>query len=106
MAALLAALDSTESSWSSSPSASTYPEAMSHLGAFTEYKKTSKRAWVKERQELGALYSNIQTKLKTYALRAWQPRDGLKLEVRPRVVLLQPLTPLGSREALGCVPEG
>ncbi|ORX34112.1 calponin homology domain-containing protein [Kockovaella imperatae] len=80
MAALLATLDITESSWLASSSAASYPEAMAHLSEFTEYKRTTKRAWVKERQELGALYSNIRTKLKTYALRSWEPREGLTLE--------------------------
>jgi len=53
---------------------------MAVLGQFAEYKKTSKRSWVKERQELAGLYSNIQTKIRTYGLAAWEPRDGLQLE--------------------------
>ncbi|KAK4688455.1 hypothetical protein P7C73_g1661, partial [Tremellales sp. Uapishka_1] len=77
---LQAALATTQSSWSASPGPTTYPEAISHLSQFAEYKKTSKRAWVKERQELAALYSNIQTKLRTYGLRSWEPRDGLRLQ--------------------------
>jgi hypothetical protein len=81
MAALLMALDSTQSSWSTTPQPTTYPEAITHLSQFAEYKKTSKRAWVKERQELAALYSNIQTKLRTYSLRSWEPREGLRLAV-------------------------
>jgi hypothetical protein len=81
MAALLMALDSTQSSWSTTPQPTTYSEAITHLSQFAEYKKTSKRAWVKERQELAALYSNIQTKLRTYSLRSWEPREGLRLAV-------------------------
>lgn len=81
MALLLEALETTERSWSSAIPPSTYLEAIAHLNKFADYKKTSKRAWVKERQELVALYSNIQTKLKTYALTAWEPKEGLRLEV-------------------------
>ncbi|OCF43214.1 cofilin [Kwoniella heveanensis CBS 569] len=80
MSALLSALQTTQHSWSIAPRAATYPEAIADLSRFNEYKKTSKRGWVKERQELAALYSNIQTKVKTYALRAWEPREGLRLE--------------------------
>ena len=78
---LLAALDTTETSWKTAPASTTYPEAIGHLGDFAGYKRTNKRGWVKERQELAALYSNVQTKLKTYALKPWEPREGLRLEV-------------------------
>ncbi|WRT65944.1 uncharacterized protein IL334_002895 [Kwoniella shivajii] len=80
MNALLSSLDSTLHSWSITPQSTTYPEAISHLNRFNEYKKTTKRGYVKERQELAALYSNIQTKVKTYALRSWEPTPGLRLE--------------------------
>ena len=80
MALLLSALETTEQSWLSAPTPATYPEAIAILGQFAEYKKTSKRGWVKERQELAALYSNIQTKIKTYGLKSWEPRAGLRLE--------------------------
>ncbi|WWD18173.1 hypothetical protein CI109_102622 [Kwoniella shandongensis] len=77
---LLESLSSTQFSWSTAPQPDTYPDAIAHLNRFNDYKKTSKRGWVKERQELAALYSNIQTKIKTYALRPWEPKDGLRLE--------------------------
>nr|XP_019011848.1 actin cross-linking [Kwoniella pini CBS 10737]OCF50629.1 actin cross-linking [Kwoniella pini CBS 10737] len=80
MAALLTSLDSTLHSWSLTPQSTTYPEAISHLNRFNEYKKTTKRGYVKERQELAGLYSNIQTKLKTYSLQSWEPASGLRLE--------------------------
>ncbi|KAK8865644.1 hypothetical protein IAR55_000789 [Kwoniella newhampshirensis] len=78
---LIEALETTRRSWSTAPQPTTYPDAIAHLNRFNDYKKTSKRGWVKERQELAALYSNIQTKVKTYALRPWEPRDGLRLEL-------------------------
>ncbi|WVF70936.1 hypothetical protein IAT40_005731 [Kwoniella sp. CBS 6097] len=80
MSSLLSALQATQHSWTITPQATTYPEAIANLSRFNEYKRTLKRGWVKERQELAALYSNIQTKVKTYALRAWEPREGLRLE--------------------------
>jgi len=80
MVILLQSLEDTSRSWQAAPSPTNYPDAMAVLGQFAEYKKTSKRSWVKERQELAALYSNIQTKIRTYGLAAWEPREGLKLE--------------------------
>ncbi|WVR05610.1 hypothetical protein IAU60_002632 [Kwoniella sp. DSM 27419] len=80
MSVLLEALQTTQQEWSNVAQATTYPEAIKHLANFNDYKKTSKRDWVKERQELAALYSNIQTKVKTYALKPWEPRNGLQLE--------------------------
>jgi hypothetical protein len=77
---LLASMEDVKRGWQVNTPPTTYPEGIAHLAAFAEYKKTTKRAWVRERQELAALYSNIQTKLRTYALRAWEPRNGLRLE--------------------------
>lgn len=80
MAALLRALDKTRKAWSAAEAPTSYPDAMAQKTEFMEYKKTSKRSWVRERQELAQLYSNIQTKLRTYSLRSWEPREGLRLE--------------------------
>ena len=81
MTVLLQSLASTQTLWTDAAQPETYHEAMSHLGQFAVYKKTSKREYVRERQELAALYSNIQTKLRTYSLRAWEPSEGLRLDV-------------------------
>ncbi|ORY28583.1 calponin homology domain-containing protein [Naematelia encephala] len=80
MTILLDILRTTRSSWSEASQATSYPDAMARLAEFYEYKRTAKRDWVKERRELASLYSNIQTKMKTYDLKAWEPREGLKLE--------------------------
>lgn len=56
----------------------TYADARSQLTTFNAYKAGLKRAWVRERTDLGALLSNIQTKLKTYHLRQWVPAEGLR----------------------------
>lgn len=76
---LIATLASTRGAWADSRTPATYPEAMADLAEFAGYKKTSKRDWVKERQELGALYSNIQTKSRTYGLQTWEPAEGCRL---------------------------
>lgn len=81
MSVLLASLQTTRETWIRTRPAGGYTDAIKELAAFAEYKKTEKRSFVMERQELAGLYSNIQTKVKTYSLQAWEPRDGLKLEV-------------------------
>jgi len=80
METLLSSMDGIKRGWQVNTPPTTYPEGIARLAAFAEYKKTTKRAWVRERQELAALYSNIQTKLRTYALRPWEPQSGLRLE--------------------------
>lgn len=80
MALLLEAMEKTRNGWSVAEHPVSYPAAMEQKQQFTEYKKTSKRSWVRERQELAQLYGNIQTKLRTYSLRLWEPRDGLRLQ--------------------------
>lgn len=79
MAALLQALQETRAAWASAERPTSYPSAINHFALFNEYKKTTKRTWVRERQELAQLYGNIQTKLRTYSLRSWEPREGLRL---------------------------
>ena len=66
------------SEWSSSSPQGSYASARSLLSGFNTYKSTQKRQWVQERTDLTALLGNIQTKLKTYNLREWRPRAGLR----------------------------
>ena len=73
VAILLAALDNTRATWAEAPTSETYPEAIAAMADFAAFKKTKKREWIKERQELGTLYSNIQTKSRTYGLQRWEP---------------------------------
>lgn len=80
MDALLNSLRQTRAAWAAADRPTSYPDAIAHKTDFAEWKKTSKRSWVRERQELTQLYSNIQTKLRTYSLRSWEPREGLRLE--------------------------
>lgn len=64
--------------WSRSLPQASYASARSLLSDFNSYKSTQKRVWVQERTDLTALLGNIQTKLKTYNLRDWRPRQGLR----------------------------
>jgi hypothetical protein len=83
---LLAALSSTQSQWAATGFTGTYADAKSNSAAFQEYKSSTKREWVTERQDLVTLFGNIQTKLKTYGLREWKPQSGLDVAVGSAVV--------------------
>lgn len=70
-------MSTIQSEWKVAVFAGTYADARTQLTTFNAYKGGLKRAWVRERTDLGALLSNIQTKLKTYHLRQWMPTQGL-----------------------------
>lgn len=76
--ALLAAMLATLDAWSHSRPEGSYASARALLSDFNAYKSGLKRQWVQERTDLTALLGNIQTKLKTYNLREWRPREGLR----------------------------
>ncbi|PPQ75187.1 hypothetical protein CVT24_010127 [Panaeolus cyanescens] len=80
MQQLLAAIQSTISAWSSTVFTSSYADTKTLQSAFLAYKSTTKREWVAERQDVATLFSNVQTKLKTYGMREYVPPEGLKLE--------------------------
>jgi len=67
------------SEWSSTTFTGTYADAKEKSVVFITYKQTTKREWVTERQNLVTLFSNVQTKLKTYGLREYVPPKGLSL---------------------------
>jgi hypothetical protein len=75
---LLLAMNAIQTEWNGAVFAGTYADARSQLTTFNAYKAGLKRAWVRERTDLGTLLSNIQTKLKTYHLREWVPAEGLR----------------------------
>ncbi|KAG9035887.1 hypothetical protein FRB95_010290 [Tulasnella sp. JGI-2019a] len=76
---------SPSSSTSKSPSLEisvplkTYHALKEHSAAFQLYKQTKKRDWISEKSDLAMLFSNIQTKLKTYNLREYVPPPGLSI---------------------------
>jgi hypothetical protein len=59
----------------------TYADAKQQLVEFQAYKNASKRLWVSEKQDLAMLYTNVQTKLRTYGLREYIPPEGVELSV-------------------------
>ncbi|KAH7103321.1 calponin homology domain-containing protein [Auriculariales sp. MPI-PUGE-AT-0066] len=78
--ALLASIGQVQAEWrQSSISGMSYTEARAEAATFATYKGATgpKRQWATERQELGTLYGNIQTRLRTYRLREWIPPAGL-----------------------------
>ncbi|KAF9779654.1 actinin-like protein [Thelephora terrestris] len=75
--ALLHALEGTQAGWATIRFEGTYADAMNHSAQFSTYKQTVKRNWVTEKQDLATLFSNVQTKLRTYGLREYVPSPGL-----------------------------
>lgn len=66
--------------WSTSTFTGTYVDAKSQSESFNAYKRSEKRNYVAEKTDLEYLLGNIQTKVKTYGLRAYTPPRGLTLE--------------------------
>ncbi|KAF8645204.1 hypothetical protein AX16_008031 [Volvariella volvacea WC 439] len=79
MRLLLAALRDIQAQWAASVFAGTYTDAKQQSAEFTAYKQTTKRTWVTEKQDITTLFGNVQTKLKTYALKEYIPPPGLTL---------------------------
>ncbi|KAG6916315.1 hypothetical protein DXG01_007364 [Tephrocybe rancida] len=76
---LLSALSETQSQWAATVFSGSYTDAKELSADFATYKQTTKRIWVTERQDVGTLFGNVQTKLKTYGLREYVPPPGLAL---------------------------
>ncbi|XP_006462530.1 hypothetical protein AGABI2DRAFT_206919 [Agaricus bisporus var. bisporus H97] len=76
---LLSALHDVQAQWDAIVFDGTYNDAKQHSADFATYKKTTKRDWVTERQDIATLFGNIQTKLRTYGLREYIPPKGLDL---------------------------
>jgi hypothetical protein len=74
---LLHALEEAQAGWAAIKFEGTYADAMNHSVQFSTYKQTVKRNWVTEKQDLATLFSNVQTKLRTYGLREYLPSPGL-----------------------------
>lgn len=79
MRLLLSALADIQTQWTETVFTGTYTDAKEKSIDFNNYKNTTKRTWVTERQDVVTLFGNIQTKLKTYGLRDYVPPPGLTL---------------------------
>ncbi|RKP02066.1 hypothetical protein CXG81DRAFT_25295 [Caulochytrium protostelioides] len=77
VAVLLAAVDAVQQQWRQHADFKGYAEAKQQLTDFeSAYKTSTKRGWVAEKRALETLYSNIQTKLQTYKMRAYEAPAG------------------------------
>ncbi|KAE9394893.1 actinin-like protein [Gymnopus androsaceus JB14] len=81
---LLSAWSEKQTSWIESLFTGTYTEARDRSAEFAQYKHTTKRTWVTEKQDIATLFGNVQTKLKTYGLREYVPPPGLSLLDPPK----------------------
>ncbi|KAI3630337.1 hypothetical protein MIR68_011772 [Amoeboaphelidium protococcarum] len=77
--AFIKAIADITSGWQNSSFDDSYADAKLQSNQFQEYKNTQKRQWVAEKRDLDTLLSNIQTKLRTYNLTAYNPPEGLTL---------------------------
>ncbi|KXN81804.1 Alpha-actinin-like protein 1 [Leucoagaricus sp. SymC.cos] len=75
----LTALQDVQDQWNTIVFDGTYNDAKQQSADFATYKKTTKREWVTEKQDIATLFGNIQTKLRTYSLREYAPPSGLTL---------------------------
>ncbi|KAI0763582.1 actinin-like protein [Trametes elegans] len=76
---LLRSMSAMRTNWAAKSFVGTYADAREHAASFQSYKQTTKRSWVTEKQDVATLFGNVQTKLKTYALREYVPPPGLSL---------------------------
>ena len=65
--------------WKAATFDGTYVDAKQQSEDFNDYKRGEKRRYVAEKTDLESLLGNIQTKVKTYGLRAYTPPRGLQL---------------------------
>ncbi|EIW59419.1 actinin-like protein [Trametes versicolor FP-101664 SS1] len=74
---LLRSMSEMRANWAAKSFVGTYSDARQHAASFQQYKQTTKRSWVTEKQDVATLFGNVQTKLKTYGLREYVPPPGL-----------------------------
>ncbi|OJT14685.1 Alpha-actinin-like protein 1 [Trametes pubescens] len=74
---LLLSMSEMRANWAAKSFVGTYADARLHAASFQQYKQTTKRSWVTEKQDVATLFGNVQTKLKTYGLREYVPPPGL-----------------------------
>src|ERR1700730_16725588 len=73
-------MEQVRGQWDTATFDGTYVDAKHHSEQFNTYKRSEKRRFVAEKTDLEYLLGNIQTKVKTYGLRAYTPPSGLLLE--------------------------
>lgn len=76
---LFVAIDTLLITWRMATFSGAYDDAKRQSIEFSEFKCGIKRDWIKEKLALESLLGNIQTKLKTYGLKSYQPPKDLSL---------------------------
>ena len=76
---LLKNMEQVRAQWDTTSFDGTYSDAKHQSEQFNNYKRSQKRNYVAEKTDLEYLLGNIQTKVKTYGLRAYTPPQGLLL---------------------------
>jgi len=76
---LLSAMQKVCDTWTKATFDGTYADAKRQSAEFNQYKLGDKRKYIAEKTDLESLLGNIQTKVKTYGLRAYHPPAGLAL---------------------------
>lgn len=82
-------MDSTStllSTWLTSALPSTYPLLLQSESELKHFQTSEKRERIQELNECRELLFNVQTKLKTYGLRGYEPPEGLRGEVGPALL--------------------
>ncbi|KAL8283147.1 hypothetical protein RQP46_005925 [Phenoliferia psychrophenolica] len=77
--AIMDAVANLLNDWLANPPRPPYAALKELQASFSEHKKTTKREWVKERGDVTALLGHIQTKLRTYGMRGYEPQEGVRL---------------------------
>jgi len=77
---LLASIAEIRAEWAQITFTDSYTDVKRYSSDFQLYKQSAKRDWVTEKQDLSTLFGNVQTKLKTYRLRPWDPDPSLSPE--------------------------
>ena len=77
----MSAFNDIQDQWSTATFSGTYADVKERAADHAQYKQTTKRQWVTEKQDVATLFGNVQTKLKTYRMREYMPPPGLRLIV-------------------------
>jgi len=72
-------MENIRAQWNAATFDGTYVDSKRQSGEFNNYKRGEKRGYVAEKTDLESLLGNIQTKVKTYGLRSYNPPNGLQL---------------------------
>ncbi|EEB09417.2 alpha-actinin [Schizosaccharomyces japonicus yFS275] len=79
MRSLLKKLTQTQNVWLNTVLGDNYASLKKQSNSFGRFKSSVKREWVKEKMDLESLLGTIQTNLKTYQLKKYEPPAGLRI---------------------------